>query len=143
MECLNLNRTQSDLKKVEILWDKWYITYYNDWKTINNSIDPKKELNLYLYSSKPGAKLLKTIHENALKLHLCEIKTMKKIHEISKKKNAVEANQEKKPSKFDQFLGLFRAKKSNSNNVLQTKKSRNNYTNQPKQTKNNQELQIK
>jgi hypothetical protein len=143
MDCTSLSKIQTDYEKVKILWEKWYNENYYEWRTIMNSDNSKKELNTYLYSSKSGVKLFKKIYENALKLHLCEIKTMKKIHEISKKKNAVEANQEKKPSKFDQFLGLFRAKKSNSNNVLQTKKSRNNYTNQPKQTKNNQELQIK
>ena len=115
MDCTSLSKIQTDYEKVKILWEKWYNENYYEWRTIMNSDNSKKELNTYLYSSKSGVKLFKKIYENALKLHLCEIKTMKKIHEISKKKNAVEANQEKKPSKFDQFLGLFRAKKSNSN----------------------------
>ena len=46
MTCLNLNRTQLDLNKLKLLWDKWYLEEenYEDWNSIVNSTDSKNKL---------------------------------------------------------------------------------------------------
>ena len=131
MTCLNLNRTQLDLNKLKLLWDKWYLEEenYEDWNSIVNSTDSKNKLIKYFYSSKPNSKLLKFIYDNAFKLHICEIKNIKKksndnvsnvkkktndnLSNLKKNNNNV-SNVKKESSFFTKFLNLFKKKSSSS-----------------------------